>query len=234
MFIENSYKRLTNNNFFRIVDKFHNKFISDNIEGGKILDLGCGYGSLVDYLNRNKGFDSIGIDTDEESIRISRKLFPENTYENFSLNDNIISNTYDYIILKDVLHHLKEEGKIDYIFKQIRRILKKEGRVIIFDPNVNLILKVARKIMKHKDAECTFKDANTILKDFNFEIIKSDFIDLFAIPLSGGYVGICFVPKIIILQKFLILCNKVLSDLISKTFLKKYFLWRYFIIAIPK
>ena len=68
MFIENSYKRLMNKNFFRLVDEFHNKFISDNIENGRILDLGCGYGSFVDYLNKIKGFSATGIDTDMESI----------------------------------------------------------------------------------------------------------------------------------------------------------------------
>jgi SAM-dependent methyltransferase len=234
MFIENSYKRLTNINFFRIVDEFHNKFISDNIEGGKVLDLGCGYGSFVDYLNKIKGFNAIGIDTDEESIKISRKLFPDNSYENNSLNNNIPSNTFDYIILKDVLHHIKEDEAADYIFSQIRRIIKKDGKVIIFDPNVNLILKVARRMMKHKDAECTFKDALNILNDLNFKVIKTDFTELFALPISGGYVGVCFVPKILVLQKFLIYCNKLLSNIISKTFFKKIVLWRYLIVAIPK
>ena len=233
MKIKLPYNRLLNKNFFKLVDESLNRFISDNISGGRILDLGCGYGSLVHHLNRIKGNRAIGIDLDEESISVAKKLFPDESFSLATLDHNIESNSFNYVILRDVLHHLKEDNLEKVIFEQIKRILKKDGKIIIFDPNVNLVLRISRKIMRHVDAECTFKEALTILKSSNYIVVKTDFTELFALPLSGGYVGICFVPRILTIQYILIFINRLFSRIISHTFLKKYILWRYLIVAKP-
>lgn len=233
MYIKYSYLRLTPGNFFSYVDRYHNEFISRYIKEGTVLDLGCGYGSLVNYLNKNGNIKASGLDTDQESINVARTLFPGNNFKVGTLDNSISRGLLDNVVLKDTLHHIYEQNEFREIAISIKKALKPGGKLIIFDPNVNLLLKTARIISRHKDAECTFKRAVTLLTENNYRIINSEFTELFGLPLSGGYVGICFIPKIQLLQRILIYLNKVLSRAISRTFLKKHLLWRYLIIAEP-
>lgn len=231
MFIKDSYKRLLPGNFFSLIDKYHNEFICKYIEHGSVLDIGCGYGSLVNYLNQKK-IAATGVDNDEYSIGIAKMLFPTNNYISGTLDESFEPRSFDYVILKDALHHIYEQNEFEEISACVKKVLKPGGKMIIFDPNVNFILKTARIISSHKDAECSFKDAVRLLNENKFKIIKIDFAELFGLPISGGYVGICFVPKIQFLQKLLLFFNKLLSNIISKIFLRKYLLWRYLIMAV--
>jgi len=233
MNISNSHERLMNNSFYKIVDEQYNIRIAKYIDKGNILDFGCGFGSLVNYLSKNKKTVSIeGIDSDAYSINIAKYLFPKCCFYNTTLkNEKTILQKYDYIILKDVLHHIHQDGLTEEIFFIIRNILNKDGKIIIFDPNVNFIIKTARRIIRHRDAECKYKEAINILKIKGFKIIKTEFYDFFALPISGGFVSICFCPNILLIQKVIMKLNNFLSSLISKTFLKRQLLWRYLIVG---
>ncbi len=195
--------------------------------------MGCGYGSLVNYLNGRPKITAYGLDADKDSIIIARELFPGNKYDCGSLQDSMYPGSLDYVILKDTLHHVFEQGEFQCISAIIKKVLKPGGKLIIFDPNVNILLKTARVLSKHKDAECSFEQAVKLLTENNYRIIISDFTEFFGLPLSGGYVGISFIPRILLLHRLLISLNEFVSHIISKTFLKKHLLWRYLIIAEP-
>jgi 2-polyprenyl-3-methyl-5-hydroxy-6-metoxy-1,4-benzoquinol methylase len=113
------------------------------------LDIGCGYGSLVDFLTQ-QGLEVEGIDSDEEVYNIAQELFhnPKIKLINAErLEEFYRAETVDTITLKDVLHHLVGEGDVHTAFQQFHRILKNNGRIIILDPNPTWILKTARKII---------------------------------------------------------------------------------------
>ena len=67
-----------------------------------LLDVGCGYGELVNYLPKNKNYTYTGIDLVEEMISYAKK---KNQKENFTFKvGNILKNIkkYDYIICNGV------------------------------------------------------------------------------------------------------------------------------------
>lgn len=99
-----------------------NFYISKN-NGQKIsaranlLDLGCGDGSFVKFLNQLK-FNAVGVDVEEVNLEKDKTKFLENSFDN--------------ILLNSVVEHI---SNIDHLFTEIRRILKPGGNLIIVTPN---------------------------------------------------------------------------------------------------
>ena len=83
----------------------------------KFLDIGCGDGSLVKYLNSN-GIDATGCDI--KDLNFEKDIFP---YKDSS---------FDYILLYSVIEHI---NNTDHLILEIRRMLKNSGILIIITPN---------------------------------------------------------------------------------------------------
>ena len=76
--------------------------ILDNLNGAKILDIGCGEGESLDYLYNKGALEIWGIDISEEQIKKAQNRFP-NFKNNFIVSPmeydvNIPNNYFDYII----------------------------------------------------------------------------------------------------------------------------------------
>ncbi|MBT4540750.1 methyltransferase domain-containing protein [Candidatus Woesearchaeota archaeon] len=109
-------------------------------KGGKVLELGCGYGYLTLELARN-GLDVTGIDLSSKSIEVAKRFAEENPFkENFgSLNyecNNILEmefgeNKFDTIVFFGTLHHLPD---IDKILLKVNKALKDGGNLIVCEP----------------------------------------------------------------------------------------------------
>ncbi len=69
----------------------------------KLLDLGCGYGGLIDFLNTtkiNKQIDYHGIDLSAEMIVAAKQQFPNHSFESKDiLVDKLTENSFDIIIM---------------------------------------------------------------------------------------------------------------------------------------
>src|SRR5262249_24976110 len=73
MRIQNPEKRLAS--LWGLIDRQHNEQIAAHLRGKRVLDIGCGYESLVAYL-QEQGYDAHGIDADSESVTVAQRLFP--------------------------------------------------------------------------------------------------------------------------------------------------------------
>lgn len=74
----------------------------------KILDLGCGNGSLVNELNK-LGFDAYGADASESGIAVAKKSFGDNFFYidvNKNIPQEILDLNFDIIISTEVIEHL--------------------------------------------------------------------------------------------------------------------------------
>ncbi len=100
----------------------------------KILDLGCGTGSFTKKLT-SLGSEIYGCDISPKSITRAKKLHPE---INFSVQDienlSFHENYFDIVIFSGVLHHFVDLKKP---LKETKRILKENGLLFSFDPNIN-------------------------------------------------------------------------------------------------
>jgi SAM-dependent methyltransferase len=103
--------------FYSIIAKNINRSID-----GKIVEIGSGAGNLKKYVPNcicTDAFNNPWIDQ------------VENAYE-LSFKDNEVSN----IILFDVWHHLEYPTSA---LDEFKRVLKKQGRIIIFEPCISLL-----------------------------------------------------------------------------------------------
>ncbi len=111
--------------------RFDLQIISSWIDpGSRVLDLGCGRGDLLYFLQQEKEVRGVGIEVDEEKAAfcISRGLSVLN--ENF--NEDVLQypgNYFDYCILSQTLQQVYEPDTL------ILRLLKIVSRVIVSFPN---------------------------------------------------------------------------------------------------
>lgn len=116
-------------------------------KGGKVLELGCGYGYLTLELAR-LGLDTVGVDISPKSIEIAQKFADDNPFkEGFGslkykcgniLSMNLGIEEFDTIIFFGTLHHMPE---IDLVLSKVSNALKHNGNLIVCEPLRNKFTK---------------------------------------------------------------------------------------------
>jgi len=104
-----------------------------------VLDVACGtgYGSQI-ISKQGRATRIIGIDISKKSIKYAKKNYQEKNI-NFLIDDaqtlnSQKDNSFDLIISFETIEHIKSSE--DFI-KQTKRLLKKDGVLIISTPNTN-------------------------------------------------------------------------------------------------
>lgn len=229
MKINNPEKRL--GTFWGKVDQKHISTIADFLYGSNVLDMGCGFGTSTSKITE-MGYNCIGIDYDAPTIKSATERFPNCNFQIANAEElPFETNYFDVIILRDALHHFYGEANFEKVKSEISRVAKPNSRIIFFDPNVNLMLKTMRKISFHKDEECDFDTAREIINETDFKIIHENFNTLYSLPLSGGYVGINFVPNIKFIWTLLLASENIFEKVINRIGLGRHLCWRYMLVA---
>lgn len=99
------------------------------LQNDKVLDLGCGNGRFYSAF-KNKNVDYLGIDVSSKLIEIARNSYPEGKFEVSSVN-SILSDSFDKVYSIAVLHHIpSRELRLNFL-KEIRRVLKDDGCIVL-------------------------------------------------------------------------------------------------------
>lgn len=99
---------------------------------GNLLDVGCSNGEFL-FLARQRGFNTYGVEINKETAEIA--VNNELDVFNGTLEDaNFQNNFFSVIHLGDVIEHILDP--ID-LLKECRRILRKDGIIIISTPNLD-------------------------------------------------------------------------------------------------
>ena len=110
------------------------KYLGQTKQKIKVIDLGCGTGSLTKKLSVLDS-EVYGCDISSKCIESANKLYPD---INFSVQDienlSFVDNFFDVAIFSGVLHHFDNFNKP---LMEAKRILKKGGLIFAFDPNIN-------------------------------------------------------------------------------------------------
>jgi SAM-dependent methyltransferase len=230
MKIEDPHTRLAS--LWGMIDGQHNERIARHLVGKRVLDVGCGYGSLVEHL-RLAGYDAQGIDLDPVSVETAHRLFPQAAVnlEDAETLERYPAGSFDSIVLKDALHHLVCDGDFRASSQVFRRLLVPGGRLVILDPNPMWILKAARRVAAHQDVEVSPKRAATELRENGFVIRGMEFYEILGLPLSGGYVGVRLVPNLAFLNVSVAALNRLTSSVANRLGLGPWLCWRYVVYA---
>ncbi len=109
----------------------HSSILEKVRPGSTVLDIGCGRGLLAKALARRQAH-IVGVD-----VRPPDQIAPEVAeYHQLDLEQHEklhLDRQFDYIILADVIEHLRNEEEI---LQHVRRFLKTDGRLIISTGNV--------------------------------------------------------------------------------------------------
>ena len=230
MKIEDPHRRLAS--LWSLIDRQHNELIARHLAGKRVLDVGCGYGSLVEHL-RLSGYNAQGIDFDPVSVEAAHQLFPQApvSLEDAETLERYPAGSFDSIVLKDALHHLVCEGNFRASSQVFRRLLVPGGRLVVLDPNPMWILKAARLLAAHRDVEVSPKRAATELRENGFAIRGMEFYEILGLPLSGGYVGVRLVPNLAFLNSSVAGLNRLASAAANGLGLGRWLCWRYIVHA---
>ena len=106
-----------------------------NVEGKKVLDLGCGNGYWLRKLVK-KGAVCVGVDSSSEQLEIAKKLDKDKKIS-FIKKDIMkplnFREKYDVVLLVKVLLEESNKGKVLKIIKNAQDALKTNGRLVILD-----------------------------------------------------------------------------------------------------
>ncbi len=115
-----------------------NEFIKENDVG---IEVGSGAGFSKDFI-KNKNFKLTDLGNDNHL-----------DFKNIDAQETGFDNeTFNYVIASNMIHHIPYPIKF---FKEMNRILKKDGKLIIFESYCSLIFQIATILMKHEGFDFT-------------------------------------------------------------------------------
>src|SRR3989344_6134811 len=151
------------------------KELIPNVRRKSVLDLGCGTGSILAFLQPKEG---IGIDISEEMIKISKKKHPKYEFICDSAETVKIRKKMDYIIAIDIIEHLSS------INKTIENISNNSGKdtTIIFsminplwEPILLIGERLGLKMPEGPHHRITFDKFNKILSKNDLRMIHKGY-----------------------------------------------------------
>lgn len=121
------------------------RYIS-KIKPRKILDVGCGDGSLIKKIkNKFYNIKVYGIDINPNVLKLNSVFKEKNFSKQDLLNLSFKKNNFDVVICLDVLEHIKD---LNSAVNEIKRVLVKDGYLITSEPTENLLYKSLRFLYK--------------------------------------------------------------------------------------
>lgn len=160
-----------------------------NYSGKKILDIGCGDGTITKNL-LDMGLDAYGLDYSEVS-----KNFLDTRFNKINIQEDKFpfdDNTFDIVFSKSVVEHLKEP---DYLIKESYRVLKPGGIIITMTPSWKHGFKEQFYIDHTHVTPFTRYSLETIHKLEMFKEINCDYF--YQLPISWKFPVIKYLFKII-------------------------------------
>lgn len=187
---------------------------SEKNTASKVLDIGCGDGATALFMQEYfPQWQVNGIDVSEKSIAVAtgRKLSNASFSVYNGSQTSFANESFDIIFIAGVLHHINFDLH-QVLIKEICRVLKKGGRLYLFEHNP------LNPVTKHLVNTCVFdKDARLLKSNYAVKLLKENKLQM------AQKQFIIFFPRKGILSKFI--------------FLEKYLQWlplggQYFIRAV--
>lgn len=152
----------------------------------RVLDLGCGNGSLS-YVIAQNGYEVVGIEESDSGFKFACLSFPNCQFIQASIYDlpySQLANSFDIVISSEVIEHLFYPREL---LRTAKKCLKPNGRLILTTPYhgylKNLSLALSNKLDNHftslrDGAHIKFfsvKTLTTLLESEGYKDIKFSF-----------------------------------------------------------
>lgn len=158
-----------------LIYKILKKYIPD-LKSKKMLEIGCGCGNVLNYLNQN-GVYCEGADVHLEALKFARKYTNKQLYQLDAKKIPFI-NKFDIIGMFDVLEHIKDEKRV---ISQIYKTLKPNGFLIITVPASPFLWSKLDEIAFHKK-RYRISDLEKLFNECGFRTKWKNYFIFFLLP----------------------------------------------------
>jgi len=164
------------------------KLRSEHIEGGIVLDLGCGTGSLTRLLSEN-GYDMIGVDNSPQMLQIAMEKEPEDGHILYLLQDmrefELYGTVAAVVSVCDSINYITDEEDLLQVFRLVNNYLDPDG-VFIFDFNTEYKYRevIGDTVIAENREDCSFiwenyYDRESCINEYDLTIFVRQKGDLF-------------------------------------------------------
>jgi len=185
-------------------------------EGKKVLEVGCGLGDLLAAVKPAYG---LGIDISEKMVEEACKRHPGLEFEAMNAEELELVETFDAIILSDVVGHIPDVQKA---LQQLRKCCVKDTRIVIsyynilWEPVLKLAEMLGLKMPQQHQNWLSPADISNLLHLTGFEVVKTERRLLLPryVPLLSGLCNrfLAFLPGF----RKLCLCNYLVARPLGK------------------
>jgi ubiquinone/menaquinone biosynthesis C-methylase UbiE len=150
-----------------------------NWKGKKVLEIGCGNGTMTEYLFDN-GADIIAVDISATFLETAKKRFGkrlENVFKKMSGDKlQFEDNTFDVVVSFDLIEHVPNVSKH---FQEVNRVLKSNGMYFFQTPNkvpsALFAMYRYKHLTKYKENHPSLQTKNSLKKLTNVCGFRIDF-----------------------------------------------------------
>lgn len=141
-----------------------------------ILNIGCGYG-FESKIFSESGYKVVGIDVSRKALENAKEYQIETIVGDVQEGIKLPDESFDVVYCAEVLEHLAFPS---YFFEEVRRLLTKDGLLILMLPNTaRLTNRIRLLFWGQLSSDCieghlhemTPREIKKYLKDYGFKII---------------------------------------------------------------
>lgn len=143
----------------------------------KIMDVGCGFGGMLEGLSEFGR--PMGMEIDMDSARFCKKR----GFDGICLGSGYVmpfqSNSLDLITLFDAIEHIEDDEKV---IRQCAEALKPGAHIMITVPAYQFLYADNDRLAMHL-RRYTLKRLKNLVKDAGFEVVKGSYYNVLLFPL---------------------------------------------------
>lgn len=169
-------KKYSENIASRLTGRLKKSFqFSGNLKNKVILDIGCGIGWFEKMVIEAGCKKITGIEPTEKNLKQAKKAVPQAVFKTGSaLRLSFKKNYFDLVTMFDVIEHLPKNSE-SQVLREIKRVLKKTGGLIISTPNSSFLSKVLDPAWYFGHRHYSLEKLKQLLEDEGLAIEKVDY-----------------------------------------------------------
>lgn len=163
----------------KILKRWMQKHISQRDQKTKLslLDVGCGRGLYLKYFSDD--YNCAGLEPEESLWKKARMINPKVWQTGLPLTTGMVSETFDIVLLLDVLEHIDDDVSA---LKSLKQVLSERGRIIINVPAHTWLWSTIDVVSGHK-RRYTRRSITQVVEEAGFRLEQIRYWGSLGLPL---------------------------------------------------
>jgi SAM-dependent methyltransferase len=150
--------------------------------GTRVLDVGCGVGTLLAFLGRRTTLQGFGVDLYPEALRYCRRRGVSTVAAADALALPFRDGAFDLVVCQDVVEHVRDDA---VTLAELRRVTAPDGLVLIVAPAFGGLWS-ARDVRLGHHRRYRLEGLSERMTAAGFEIVHGTYTDSWLFPLLAG------------------------------------------------